>query len=238
MLGLEAPGLREPGAIAASLAALADDYTGRIRAAQPDGPYRLAGWSMGGVIAFEVARRLEQAGEQVSQLVLLDAPYAQPRGEELTEAQLAGLFLADVTASMGLDTAGARPDPGTATVAEQLDWLAGQVGEDDGDEPDPAGRADLVRQLGQRLELFSAHARVLAGYAPADQAVRAATLIVSADSSPNARFADDWPRALAGAVATRRMASDHYALLRPPVVTEVATAVLHWQAGAALSGAR
>ena len=37
-----------------------------------------AGWSMGGVVAFEVARRLEQAGQQVAMLVLLDAPFAVP----------------------------------------------------------------------------------------------------------------------------------------------------------------
>ncbi|HEY2550764.1 MAG TPA: amino acid adenylation domain-containing protein, partial [Streptosporangiaceae bacterium] len=69
--GLQAPGLtgagrgagggagRGAGATAASLAGLADDYAGRIRAVQPAGPYRLGGWSMGGVVAFEIARRLE-----------------------------------------------------------------------------------------------------------------------------------------------------------------------------------
>ena len=38
---------------------MVDAYTEAIQAAHPDGPYRLAGWSMGGVVAFEIARRLE-----------------------------------------------------------------------------------------------------------------------------------------------------------------------------------
>ena len=73
--GLEAPGLHR-AATPSSLAALADEYTARIRAAQPDGPYRLAGWSMGGVVAFEITRRLEEGGAEVSLLALLDAPFA------------------------------------------------------------------------------------------------------------------------------------------------------------------
>ncbi len=77
--GLEAPGLSEAGATAASLAELVADYVTRIREVQPDGPYRLAGWSMGGVVAFEMARLLERDGAEVGLLALLDAPFAVPR---------------------------------------------------------------------------------------------------------------------------------------------------------------
>jgi amino acid adenylation domain-containing protein len=256
--GLEAPGLRQPGATAASLAAAADDYTRRIRAAQPDGPYRLAGWSMGGVIAFEIARRLEQAGAQVSLLTLLDAPYAIPDTERLSPAELAGQFIADATHSLGWDAAGGPPDPATATADEQLDWLAGRLVDDtDGtgdtgtgpqgagaaedagpadsaeaaDSADAADREAMLAQLRKRLEVFSAHAGMLAGYQPDSQAVRAPTLIVSADDSPNAPCRSLWPDALAGPVRTRRLASDHYAFLRPPLVAEVGRSILDWHDG-------
>jgi enterobactin synthetase component F len=76
--GLESPALNDPALIPSSLADLVTGYTRRIRAAQPDGPYALGGWSMGGVIAFEIARRLQQAGARVDLLVLLDAPFAIP----------------------------------------------------------------------------------------------------------------------------------------------------------------
>jgi thioesterase domain-containing protein/acyl carrier protein len=45
----------------------------RIRSVQPYGPYQLLGYSMGGVVAFEAARQLRAAGEEVSLLAMLDA---------------------------------------------------------------------------------------------------------------------------------------------------------------------
>ena len=64
--GLESPALSDGGVVASCLADLVTDYTQRIRSVQPAGPYALAGWSMGGVIAFEIAQRLEQAGAVTS----------------------------------------------------------------------------------------------------------------------------------------------------------------------------
>ncbi|QHY99225.1 Dimodular nonribosomal peptide synthase [Streptomyces sp. S4.7] len=54
-----------------SLADMAADYVRQIRTVQPEGPYRLAGWCIGGVIAFEIARQLERAGERVDLLCLI-----------------------------------------------------------------------------------------------------------------------------------------------------------------------
>ena len=48
-------------------------YVEAIRAVQPRGPYALGGWSLGGVIAFEMARQLERQGERVELLMLLDS---------------------------------------------------------------------------------------------------------------------------------------------------------------------
>jgi amino acid adenylation domain-containing protein len=51
---------------------MARDYVAEMRTYQPEGPYVLGGECVGGVVAFEMARQLEQAGERVSLLVLLD----------------------------------------------------------------------------------------------------------------------------------------------------------------------
>nr|WP_256098977.1 non-ribosomal peptide synthetase [Variovorax sp. SG517] len=61
---------------------LAAGYVRLIREALPRGPYRLAGWSAGGVLAFEVARQLIAAGERVEFLGLVDSwhPGAGERG--------------------------------------------------------------------------------------------------------------------------------------------------------------
>jgi amino acid adenylation domain-containing protein len=57
-----------------SIAAMAANNLRAIRAVQPVGPYLLGGWSNGGLIAFEMACQLEQAGESVGVLALLGPP--------------------------------------------------------------------------------------------------------------------------------------------------------------------
>jgi amino acid adenylation domain-containing protein len=61
---------------AETLQSLAAQYVEAIRGRQPHGPYCLVGHSTGGVVAYEVARQLESAGEQVEQLVILDSVLA------------------------------------------------------------------------------------------------------------------------------------------------------------------
>ncbi|HEY0928856.1 MAG TPA: amino acid adenylation domain-containing protein [Gemmatimonas sp.] len=61
------------GAQPETLRAMATDYVQRIRAIQPSGPYHLAGWSVGGIIAQEMAVQLQEAGAVVGSVTLMDA---------------------------------------------------------------------------------------------------------------------------------------------------------------------
>jgi amino acid adenylation domain-containing protein len=56
---------------------MAAHYMDEIREAQPEGPYYVGGWSFGGVIAFEMARQLRSAGQEVALLALFDT-YSRP----------------------------------------------------------------------------------------------------------------------------------------------------------------
>ncbi|WP_405358697.1 amino acid adenylation domain-containing protein [Kitasatospora sp. NBC_00085] len=77
-----------------SLDALARRYADLITATHPDGPYVLMGWSLGGVLSYEVARLLEASGRAVDLVVLYDAwPYERP----VTPEELDGDFAAWVT---------------------------------------------------------------------------------------------------------------------------------------------
>jgi thioesterase domain-containing protein/acyl carrier protein len=58
-----------------SVEEMAADYIAEIRAVQPSGPYRLVGNCIGGVVAYEVARQLHRAGEEVRSLVLMDTDF-------------------------------------------------------------------------------------------------------------------------------------------------------------------
>jgi amino acid adenylation domain-containing protein len=52
---------------------MATQYLEAMLEVQPEGPYFLGGWSMGGTVAFEMAQQLRLRGEQVAMLVLLDS---------------------------------------------------------------------------------------------------------------------------------------------------------------------
>jgi thioesterase domain-containing protein len=58
----------EPG-----LTAMATALVTTVRGMQPEGPYRLGGYSFGGLVAFEMAQQLRAAGETVESLFLIDA---------------------------------------------------------------------------------------------------------------------------------------------------------------------
>ncbi|MFP6560690.1 amino acid adenylation domain-containing protein [Paraburkholderia sp. B3] len=83
--GVQAPFYTEswwPG----DLAQLAADYAARIRSVQPHGPYRLIGWSVGGMIAVEVARALAHDGAEVAFVGLIDAYVPEAADEARSDA--------------------------------------------------------------------------------------------------------------------------------------------------------
>jgi acyl-CoA synthetase (AMP-forming)/AMP-acid ligase II/thioesterase domain-containing protein len=53
---------------------MADNYFQAIRRIQPKGPYAIAGYSLGGMVGFEVSKRLEAIGERVAFFCSIDAP--------------------------------------------------------------------------------------------------------------------------------------------------------------------
>ncbi len=78
-LGMEQPfyGLQSPPArffakSDISIEQLATIYNREIRSVQPNGPYTLGGWSMGGLVAWEMAQQLIKEGQTVGLLALID----------------------------------------------------------------------------------------------------------------------------------------------------------------------
>ncbi len=51
---------------------LATQYIKYIKKIQSKGPYELFGWSFGGVLAFEIARQLENNGDNIAKISLVD----------------------------------------------------------------------------------------------------------------------------------------------------------------------
>lgn len=65
-----------------SIEEMATHYCETMLRLQPEGPYRLLGWSMGGLIAHEMARHLAERGHRVSFLAMLDSYPFKPVGPD------------------------------------------------------------------------------------------------------------------------------------------------------------
>ncbi|MFC6086785.1 amino acid adenylation domain-containing protein [Sphaerisporangium aureirubrum] len=103
----------EPPAFGSTLGEIARTHVEQLRTIEPDGPYRLGGWSFGGVLAYEMAQQLVADGHTVEFLGLFDAnPVIDP---------LTGLPMARTPFLGLLDTVVARLDDPATTPAELLE---------------------------------------------------------------------------------------------------------------------
>lgn len=72
VFGIQARGLARQELPHTTVEAMASEYLGEIKARQPHGPYYLCGYSFGGLVAFEMARRLRESGSEVGLVGLFD----------------------------------------------------------------------------------------------------------------------------------------------------------------------
>jgi thioesterase domain-containing protein len=217
LYGLEATGLREGSTPHGSVEDMAFAYLQAIRQVQPHGPYRLGGWSMGGLVAFEIARQLETAGDEVALLSLLDTAFPDPLRPPPPDGGLATIYAADAAASLGLPF-DPPPDFSSWPVANQLRWMAEWL------YPSARGHRDQPRgelELARRFAVFKANVAASSRYRP--QTARATTLVINATGSPNQPAA--WAGAVQGEFTMVRVPGDHYTLLRSPAVQDVAVAL-------------
>ncbi|MER6707593.1 type I polyketide synthase [Streptomyces fumanus] len=116
--GIQAAGLDGTRPPAADAAAMVGEYLELVREVRPHGPYRLLGWSYGGFVAHAMACALQDSGERVELLAMLDAP--QPHGTayhpDAAERQVAAL-LARVA---GLPAGAGAVPPDVDTVLDRI----------------------------------------------------------------------------------------------------------------------
>ncbi|MFJ2665237.1 amino acid adenylation domain-containing protein [Nocardia fluminea] len=111
IFGLQSPALSEAGYLPGTLAEMARRYAAEIRTQQPHGPYRLMGWSLGGVLAHAVATELQAAGEQVSLLAMLDSHPDIDVPDFHTAVR-------DALAELGVDISAALPAAGVRELSD------------------------------------------------------------------------------------------------------------------------
>ncbi|MDX3225470.1 non-ribosomal peptide synthase/polyketide synthase [Streptomyces sp. ME19-01-6] len=126
--GLQARAFSTPGYRPADIEEIAADFLERIRSVAPSGPYHLLGWSFGGLVAHAVATRLQEQGEEVGLLAMLDAypvaagtaPPARDRADEAGEADSDLMRALLEVAAPGATARGDAPGADEPGAAEPL----------------------------------------------------------------------------------------------------------------------
>jgi thioesterase domain-containing protein/acyl carrier protein len=223
LFGLEAAGL-DGGTPERDLVAMARGYLAAIRAAQPEGPYLLGGWSVGGVIAFEMARQLAAAGERVARLVVIDSepPATQP-GPSPSRPELLAAFAQDWASLLG-ERAPLTEEELLAVPAERQVAHAVQRIREARLLPDGLTTEGLER----RITVFMTNIQAVADYRP--ERYPGTVTLLQAEESSDVRAA--WAQ-LAEDLHERVVPGDHYSMLRPPRLATLVTTLRSCLAGAA-----
>ena len=205
--GLQARGFLGEQLPHEDLVTMAHDYVEAVRAVQPTGPYLLGGWSMGGLVALEMARRLRELGQEVALVALIDSP-APEKLARPDEAERVAWFMRDIAGTAGrpftLPAEALRPLGAEQRLAFALERAheAGVVARD----------VDLP-QLQRLLRVFEADTKAMDQWTPRQVDVRAVLLKAADDTVARADTAA-W-RPWVGNLEARTLAGDHYSLLSP-----------------------
>ncbi|WP_225732660.1 non-ribosomal peptide synthetase/type I polyketide synthase [Nocardia sp. JCM 34519] len=182
--------------------------------ALPRGRYRLGGWSMGGMIALEMAARLNRRGAEVEFVAMMDVLEPPiPRNPDIpAEATLLSWFARDLAGLAGIDWAPVEFD----SIDDLHDWArATGVLPTDVD-------ADTLTAIVTR---FSRNTRALLTYRAPDYA--GAVRFYRAAHGATPATAAAWLAHCTGDARIVELPGDHYGIVRPPHVEALAEALLN-----------
>jgi len=242
--GLPAAPLDAPGEH--TIETMAARLIGMIREVQSTGPYRLAGWSTGGVVAYEIAHQLLCDRDAVEFLGLFDAMYAagfrEPGVDSPEQASAAFEDKAELLRSIQPRSAFAKLDePFLRALAElradlaamEFDTLAQRCRKQSllPMELAPLSDLELRQTLRRRYSNMRAQARYRASRLPIPL-----HLFVARDSRGGAPLLG-WPAVIPAAqIHTRSIPGDHYSMMAHPNIMTLAEELLNDLAAARSGG--
>lgn len=204
LYGLQMPGMGAEASVATAadtLTELVDGYIDRMRTIQPHGPYHLLGWSFGGNVVQRVATRLQEQGEEVELLAILDAyPTGQDDNADVSEGGTVSL-LENFLGAVGLEA----PDDGEELTGERTLTVLRESG-------NPLG-AVPVAALEVMIANFSRLARLIRE-APVERFRGDLHFFTATEDVPDVRpDASDWAPYVEGRIVDTQVPEGHARLL-------------------------
>lgn len=205
--GLQAQGVDGRQPPLAQIDVMAAQYVAAIRMVQPSGPYLLLGWSLGGIVAFEMARQLEGQGHRVPLLAVVDAGM-KPPAERFLEADFLPILLEMFPRE-------SRPDADELrrlAPAEQLEFFRQRA-----EEAHLVAGGDSPIQYEHVWRVFQANLHALVDYRPQRYCgkltlLRASEHATAIDADPQM----GWGHWAAGGVEVHVIHAQHVHMLREP----------------------
>ena len=159
--GIEAPEFTV--GVAPKIEELARSYIKLLKTVQPEGPYSLVGYSMGGSVAFEMAQQLRGEGAEVGALVLIDTPTPSlgREADKLDDAQLSLWFVQELGITFGQEVEANKEDLLRLDDEERISYVMEKARNLNGGQREFS--RELVRSL---LSAFRANVRAHIDYVP------------------------------------------------------------------------
>ncbi|MHA5049160.1 amino acid adenylation domain-containing protein [Streptomyces sp. SD15] len=206
LYGIQARGLVRDEPLPGTLREQAADYVEHLRTVRAHGPYRLLGWSLGGILAHTVACMLQEAGEKVELLALFDAfPAEQWRERPAPEE---GDALTAVLRMAGFDRTDERTrDDVLATLRRAGSPLAGLTD----------------RTLSKIIEIVPHHARIVREHQHRHFEGDLLFFTAAAPRTENWLTSKAWHPHISGAIVNHDLDCTHPQLLQDRHLDDIAT---------------
>jgi nonribosomal peptide synthetase DhbF len=206
LYGIQARGLNGSEPLPQSLEEMAQDYLRCIREVQPEGPYRLVGWSLGGQLAHQIAAYLQQAGHRVDFVAMLDSyPPAGKDPEPLSEEQVLGALIQTFT--------GQEQNRVSPSRAQAIQLIKDNM---------PVYRDMADVKIASILSVaLNATAIAQASYQPSIFHGDVSFYAAAGTLERFHRRPEEWRRYITGRMRVKTISCDHHEIVQPPFISEV-----------------
>ncbi|WP_406142165.1 amino acid adenylation domain-containing protein [Streptomyces sp. NBC_01089] len=213
LYGLQTPNLDGAAPFPDSIEAMAAVYVAELRKVQPHGPYHLFGWSFGGNVVQEIAVQLQEAGERVALLTILDAFPVAPL-DDLDSADRDTVFRA-LLGNLGVD--GAALDTGAPVDATTVRDEFRRTGS-------PLGALEPAT-IDHMVDNFAGQARLMRAYTPRTFH-GPALFFTAAEGRPADTFGTGlWAPYITGPIENHDVACAHAQMMQPAAREQIGTTV-------------